>query len=69
MPELPEASLDDLANPNVDFYDHLPDGTILGKVPLDDADALLDLMRERMAPEVFDEFADGFMEKAAASRK
>ncbi len=43
----------ELADPDEDYYDHLPDGTILSKMPFDDGDAMLTLLRERMTPEDF----------------
>lgn len=33
------------------FYDHLPDGTILGPVPFDDTEKMIQLVRRRMTPE------------------
>ncbi|MBD9721936.1 hypothetical protein PV755_09350 [Streptomyces caniscabiei] len=33
------------------FYGHLPDGTILGPVPFDDTEKMIELVRQRMTPE------------------
>lgn len=39
------------------IYDHLPDGTILDPMPFDDAEKLVELLRERMTPETFEQLA------------
>lgn len=36
---------------DADYYDHLPDGTILGKIPYDDGEKMIALLQEHMTPE------------------
>ncbi|MFJ4356883.1 hypothetical protein ACIP25_11500 [Streptomyces massasporeus] len=51
----------ELAHLDADYYDHLPDGTILGKMPFDDHEKLIALLRERMIPENYEAFVNEFV--------
>jgi hypothetical protein len=49
------------ASPDEDYYDHLPDGTILGKIPFDEPEKLIALYQERMTPENFEIFVRKYL--------
>jgi hypothetical protein len=55
----------ELVNPDEDYYDHLPDGTILGRIPFDDAEKFITLCAERMTPENFATFVREFVRLCA----
>lgn len=55
----------DHAQTEPDYYDHLPDGTLLGPMPYDNPEELVALLQKRMTPEVYQQFTEELHRLAA----